>query len=133
MALFGIRSSIPIFGLGGILFAHVILDGAFAARILLARLDAIPDRPAEDRPEPRRSRAWQRFAIIDWPALRGTLPGLAAIIFLLAFTSFPIVLLLGGGPANQTLEVAIYAAVRLDFDLRGAVTLALAQIARLLG
>ncbi len=66
--------------------------------------------------------------LIDWPALRGSLPGLAAIIFLLAFTSFPIVLLLGGGPANQTLEVAIYSAVRLDFDLVGAVRLALTQI-----
>jgi len=66
--------------------------------------------------------------VIDWPAIRGTLPGLAAIIFLLAFTSFPIVLLLGGGPANQTLEVAIYSAVRLDFDLNAAVTLALVQV-----
>ena len=56
------------------------------------------------------------------------MPGLAAIIFLLAFTSFPIVLLLGGGPANQTLEVAIYSAVRLDFDLGAAVTLALVQV-----
>ncbi len=72
---------------------------------------------------------WTRFAIIDWPALRGTLPGLAAIIFLLAFTSFPIVLLLGGGPSVQTLEVAIYSAVRLDFDLALAVKLALIQIA----
>ncbi|MFN3929653.1 MAG: thiamine/thiamine pyrophosphate ABC transporter permease ThiP, partial [Thermoflexus sp.] len=72
--------------------------------------------------------ALQRFAHIDWPANRTTLPGLGAIIFLLAFTSFPVVLLLGGGPANQTLEVAIYSAVRLDFDLRGAVTLALVQI-----
>lgn len=35
---------IPIFGLGGVVAAHLILDGAFAARILLARLDAIPDR-----------------------------------------------------------------------------------------
>jgi thiamine transport system permease protein len=73
--------------------------------------------------------AWTRFAAIDWPAIRGTLPGLAAIIFLLAFTSFPIVLLLGGGPAVQTLEVAIYSAVRLDFDLNAAVMLALVQIA----
>ena len=61
--------------------------------------------------------------------MRGTLPGLGAIIFLLAFTSFPIVLLLGGGPAVQTLELAIYSAVRLDFDLGAAVTLALLQIA----
>ncbi|MBI4048409.1 MAG: hypothetical protein HY371_16495, partial [Devosia nanyangense] len=111
-----------------ILFAHVILDGAFAARVLLARLDALPSARLKTGQSLALS-AWQRFAIIDWPVLRGALPGLAAIIFLLAFTSFPIVLLLGGGPANQTLEVAIYSAVRLDFDLKGAVNLALVQIA----
>ena len=126
-ALFGAPLDIPVFGLGGILAAHVILNGAFAGRVLLARLDAIPTT----RLKTGRSlglTAWQRFSVIDWPAISGSLPGLGAIIFLLAFTSFPIVLLLGGGPANQTLEVAIYAAVRLDFDLRFAVTLALVQI-----
>jgi len=126
-ALFGFSIDSPAYGLQGILIAHVILDGAFAARILLARLDAI----AATRLKIGQSLAlpaWQRFRLIDWPALRGSLPGLGAIIFLLAFTSFPIVLLLGGGPANQTLEVAIYTAVRLDFDLVGAVHLALTQI-----
>lgn len=117
----------PIFGLGGILFAHVILDASFAARVLLARLDTIPT-PRLKTGQSLGLGAWTRFALIDWPALRPTLPGLGAIIFLLAFTSFPVVLLLGGGPANQTLEVAIYSAVRLDFDLAGAVLLALVQI-----
>jgi thiamine transport system permease protein len=119
---------VPIFGLGGVVAAHIILDGAFAARILLARLDAIPDARLKTGQSLALS-PWTRFAVIDWPAIRGTLPGLAAIIFLLAFTSFPIVLLLGGGPSVQTLEVAIYAATRLDFDLVTAVKLALIQIA----
>lgn len=127
-ALFGFPLGNPAFGLSGILFAHVVLDGAFAARIMLARLDAIPASRLKTGQSLGLS-AWQRFIIIDWPALRGTVPGLAAIIFLLAFTSFPIVLLLGGGPANQTLEVAIYAAVRQNFDLTGAVLLAATQIA----
>jgi thiamine transport system permease protein len=126
-ALFGISIDSPAFGLSGILFAHVLLDGAFAARIMLARLDTISPARLKTGQSLGLS-AWQRFTIIDWPALRGTVPGLAAIIFLLAFTSFPIVLLLGGGPANQTLEVAIYAAVRQDFDLVGAVRLAATQI-----
>jgi len=127
-ALLGFPLGNPAFGLSGILLAHVILDGAFAARILLARLDAIPASRLKTG-QSLGLTAPQRFAILDWPAMRGTVPGLAAIIFLLAFTSFPIVLLLGGGPANQTLEVAIYAAVRQDFDLTGAVRLALTQIA----
>jgi thiamine transport system permease protein len=128
LALTGQPLEVPIFGLGGILAAHVILDASFAARILLARLDAIPEGRLKMGQSLGLS-AFQRFAVIDWPMLGPTLPGLGAIIFLLAFTSFPIVLLLGGGPANQTLEVAIYAAVRLEFDLAGAVQLALVQIA----
>jgi thiamine transport system permease protein len=127
-AFFGVALNSPAYGLSGILFAHVILDGAFAARIMLARLDAVPANRLKTGQSLGLS-AWQRFGLIDWPALRGTIPALAAIIFLLAFTSFPIVLLLGGGPANQTLEVAIYAAVRQDFDLVGAVKLAATQIA----
>lgn len=119
--------NVPIFGLGGVVAAHLILDGAFAARILLARLDAIPAVRLKTGQSLALS-PWTRFSVIDWPAIRGTLPGLAAIIFLLAFTSFPIVLLLGGGPAVQTIEIAIYSAVRLDFDLALAVRLALIQI-----
>lgn len=123
----GGQLEVPIFGLGGILAAHVILDASFAARILLGRLDAVPAARLKTG-QSLGLGALTRFRLIDWPAMRGTLPGLAAIIFLLAFTSFPIVLLLGGGPANQTLEVAIYSAVRLDFDLNAAVELALVQI-----
>ncbi|WIY52293.1 thiamine/thiamine pyrophosphate ABC transporter permease ThiP [Devosia sp. YIM 151766] len=126
-SLFGFGFDSPAYGLSGILLAHVLLDGAFAARILLARLDAVPAGRLKVGQSLALS-AGQRFRLIDWPAMAGSLPGLGAIIFLLAFTSFPIVLLLGGGPANQTLEVAIFSAVRLDFDLAGAVRLALTQI-----
>lgn len=125
--LLGVSVNGSIFGLHGILVAHVILDASFAARILLARLETVPVARLKTG-QSLGLTAFQRFRLIDWPALLPTLPGLGAIIFLLAFTSFPIVLLLGGGPANQTLEVAIYSAVRLDFDLAGAVRLALAQI-----
>ncbi len=90
----------PIFGLGGVVAAHVILDAAFAARILLARLDAIPEQRLKTGQSLALGACARASPCIDWPAMRGTLPGLAAIIFLLAFTSFPIVLLLGGGPAG---------------------------------
>ena len=117
----------PVFGLWGIVYAHIILDATFAAALLLPRLDGL----AAQRLRLGRSLALsplQRFAILDWPALAPALPGIGAIIFMLAFTSFPIVLALGGGPANQTLEVAIYSAVRLSFDLGAAVRLALVQL-----
>lgn len=126
LAPFGLQTG-SIFGLHGILYAHVILDATFAARILLDRLDNLPATRLKMAQSLDLS-PWRRFRLLDWPAMAGTLPGLAAIIFLLAFTSFPVVLLLGGGPANQTFEVAIYSAVRLDFDLAAAVRLALVQL-----
>ena len=69
------------------------------------------------------------FRLIEWPAMRAALPGVAGLVFMLCITSFTIVLTLGGGPAATTLEVAIYQALRFDFDPARAVALTLLQIA----
>lgn len=47
---------------------------------------------------------------------------------MLCFTSFAIVLTLGGGPQYSTLEVAVYQAIIFDFDLAGAALYASLQI-----
>ena len=47
---------------------------------------------------------------------------------MLCFTSFTTVLALGGGPKSTTLEVAVYQALRFDFDLATAGGLALVQL-----
>jgi len=117
-----------IFGLQGILAAHTILNGSFAARIFYDRLQALPSASLKLGQSLGFS-PWQRFIILDWPALKSTIPGLGATIFLMCFTSFSVVLLLGGGPANATFEVAIFEAVKLDFDLHRAAVLAAAQLA----
>jgi thiamine transport system permease protein len=49
-------------------------------------------------------------------------------VFMLCIASFTVVLTLGGGPAATTVEVAIYQALRFDFDPARAVTLALVQL-----
>ena len=61
--------------------------------------------------------------------MRAALPGVAGLVFMLCVTSFTIVLTLGGGPAATTLEVAIYQALRFDFDPARAVALTSGQIA----
>jgi len=117
-----------IYGLSGILVAHVFFNLPLATRLLLEALDSTPDdqwrlasqlgmRPAA------------AFRLIEWPALRSALPGVAGLVFMLCVTSFTIVLTLGGGPGATTLEVAIYQALRFDFDPARAVALTLAQIA----
>jgi len=52
---------------------------------------------------------------VEWPVIARLLPGLATLVFTLCFTSFAVVLALGGGPRATTLEVAIYQALRFDF------------------
>lgn len=59
--------------------------------------------------------------------LRAVLPGAAATVFLLCLTSFAVALTLGGGPAASTVELAIYQALRFDFDPGRAAQLAALQ------
>lgn len=116
-----------IYGIGGILTAHVFLNGPFSARLLLQRLEAIP----VEKLKLGRSLGlspWQRFRLVEWPSLAASIPGLGVTVFLLCFTSFAIVLMLGGSPNLNTLEVAIYEAIKLEFDIRQAVILSLVQL-----
>lgn len=117
-----------IYGIGGILLAHCFLNAPFMARSLLQRLEAIPTVQRKLSRSLDLS-AWQRFRFMEWPAIKGSLPALCSTVFLLCFTSFAIVLTLGGSPKYNTLEVAIYEAIKLDFDIPRAVTLAVTQLA----
>ena len=127
----GINATLSIYGLPGILLAHVFFNAPLAARIFLHALEAVPQAHW------RLARALgftplHVFKIIDWPALRQAGVGAASLIFILCAMSFAIVLTLGGGPQAATLEVAIYEALRFDFNLARAATLALLQIGAIL-
>ena len=117
-----------IYGLTGILVAHVFFNMPLVARVALGGLQAVP------------AESWKLagqlalsplavFRLLEAPALRAVLPGAAALVFMLCFTSFTLVLVLGGGPAATTLQVAIYQSLRYDFAPDRALALTLAQIA----
>jgi len=116
-----------LYGLTGILVAHVYLNASFASRSLLHTFESIPKEKYK-LAKSLNFTIFQRFIYVEWPALRPTLLSIASTIFLLCFTSFAIVLVLGGSPAYNTLEVAIYEAVKLDFDIAMALKLALIQL-----
>ncbi len=116
-----------LYGLTGILVAHVYLNASFASRSLLHVFESIPKEKYK-LAKSLNFTAFQRFIYVEWPALRTTLLSIASTIFLLCFTSFAIVLVLGGSPAYNTLEVAIYEAVKLEFDIAMALKLALIQL-----
>ncbi len=117
-----------IYGLSGILIAHVFFNLPLATRLLLAALETVP--PDQWRLASQLGmRSGAVFRLIEWPALRGAIPGVAALVFMLCVTSFTLVLTLGGGPAATTLEVAIYQSLRFDFEPARAVALTVVQIA----
>ncbi len=124
----GFEAPAYLYGLAGVLLAHVFFNAPFAARLYLSALEAAPT--AQWRIAASLGfTPGQAFRLIDVPALKRVTPPIAGLVFMLCATSFAPVLALGGGPAAATLEVAIYEALRFEFDLPRAATLALAQIA----
>ncbi len=116
-----------IYGLSGILIAHVYLNASFVARSLLHVFESIP----KERYKLAKSLNFstiQRFRYIEFPAIKLSLRSISSTIFLLCFTSFAIVLTLGGSPSYNTLEVAIYEAIKIDFDIPLALKLAFIQL-----
>ncbi len=117
-----------IYGLSGILVAHVFFNLPLATRLFLEALDTVS--PDQWRLASQLGmRAGPSFRFIEWPVLRAALPGIAGLVFMLCITSFTLVLTLGGGPRATTLEVAIYQALRFDFDPARAVALTALQVA----
>lgn len=118
----------PIYGIGAVLLAHVFFNAPLMLRVLAGALAGVS--PAQWRMSAQFGLSgWQRFRYIEWPAMRRVIPGLLVLVFLLCFTSFSLILMLGGGPSVTTLEVSIYTALRFDFDMALAGRLALLQLA----
>jgi len=128
LAAIGLSEPVSIYGLSGILIAHVFFNLPLACRLLLAGLERLPPeywRLSASLGLP----AFSVFRFVEWPAVKPLLAGIAGLVFMLCATSFTLVLVLGGGPAATTLEVAIYQSLRFDFDPERAISLSLLQIA----
>jgi thiamine transport system permease protein len=119
---------LPIFGLGGVLLAHVFLNLPLAIRMLLQGWAAIPS----ERFRLAQNLGFGPYAIfrhLELPMLRSQIPSIFAAIFMICLTSFAVALILGGGPRASTVELGLYQSLRFDFNLNRAAMLALLQIA----
>jgi thiamine transport system permease protein len=119
---------IRIYGLQGVVLAHVFLNLPLATRMILQGWQAIP----AERLRLAAALDFQPGAVflhLEWPMLRGVLPGAAVTVFAICMTSFAVALILGGGPAATTVELAIYQALRFDYDPGHAASLAVVQFA----
>lgn len=116
---------VTVYGLHGVVLAHVFLNLPLAARLLLQGWQDIP----AERFRLAASLDAPVGPLLERPMLRAVVPGALAAVFALCLTSFSVALILGGGPRATTLELAIYHAVRLEADFAGAAQLALLQFA----
>ncbi|MGD1887663.1 MAG: thiamine/thiamine pyrophosphate ABC transporter permease ThiP [Cohaesibacteraceae bacterium] len=110
----GFDVRLDVFGLQGVLLAHVFFNLPLAARLMLAHLERQPATTFR-LADQLGLVGWARFTRVEWPLLRPSLGGVAGLIMMLCIGSFTIVLTLGGGPRAATFEVAIYQALRFDF------------------
>ncbi|MGC0224055.1 thiamine/thiamine pyrophosphate ABC transporter permease ThiP [Pseudooceanicola nitratireducens] len=118
---------IDIFGLHGVLLAHVFFNLPLAVRLLLEGWRAIPAEHFRLAAQLDLSPA-TIFRTLEYPMLRARLPGICAVIFAICLSSFATVLILGGGPAATNVELAIYQAFTFDFDLGRAAVLSALQL-----
>lgn len=126
LGLFGLPP-LSIFGLHGVVLAHVFFNLPLAVRLILQGWSAIPAERFRLAASLNAS-ASDIARLIERPMLREVVPGALMAVFLICTTSFAVALALGGGPRATTLELAIYQAFRFDFDLSRAALLALLQV-----
>ncbi|MGR3375290.1 thiamine/thiamine pyrophosphate ABC transporter permease ThiP [Salipiger abyssi] len=116
-----------IYGIHGVVLAHVFFNLPLAVRLLLQGWLAIP----AERFRLAASlglRPWALFRVLEAPMLLRIAPGAFAVIFVICLSSFAVALTLGGGPRATTVELAIYQAVRFEFDLGRAALLSVIQL-----
>ncbi len=114
-------------GWAPILIAHAFFNVAVVVRVVGTFWASLDPRVSEAAATLGAGR-WHRARAVTLPLLAPALAAASAITFLFCFTSFGIVLILGG-PRYATIEAEIYnQSVRL-YDLRAAAVLALLQLA----
>ncbi len=124
---FNVVSHFSIYGLSGILLAHVFFNLPYASRLFLQILETIPAEQNQLSAHLGMG-VWQRFCWVELPRLQQSLLPVAGLVFMLCFTSFATVMTLGGGPKSTTIELAIYQSIKFDFDLTSGAVLAIAQM-----
>ena len=115
---------------GAILLAHVFFNYAVVVRTVGGLWSHLDPRPEEAAQMLGASR-WRTFVDVTLPALRPAIIAAASIVFLFCFTSFGVILVLGG-PRYATLETEIYRQTAQLLDLPVAAALAIVQLAAVL-
>jgi thiamine transport system permease protein len=110
-----------------ILLAHVFYNFAVALRLISGFWSNLDPQITSAARVLGASR-WRAFREVTLPLLRPAILAAALLVFIFDFTSFGVILILGG-PHFNTIETAIYRSTLINFDLPLATALALVQLA----
>lgn len=109
-----------------ILAAHVFYNFGVTARIIGASWSGLDER-LDDAAAMLGMGPVRRFATVTLPLLRTPILAAASLVFLFCFTSFGVILVLGG-PQFNTIETEIYRETIFQFRLPVAAALAICQL-----
>ncbi len=89
----------------------------YAGRLLLQALDTVPAEQHKLCAHLGMNH-WNKFKWVEWPRLRQQLPHVCGLVFMLCFTSFATAYWHWvEAQKSTTIELAIYQAIKFDFDL----------------
>ena len=115
-------ANFSIYGLKGILLAHIFFNLPLATRLILLGWATVPQERLRLAQHLALSPS-ARFRLIEFPMLANITPSAFVVIFVICLSSFSVAFALGGGPKSTTLELAIYQAFRFGFDFAKAALL----------
>ena len=118
---------INVYGMHGLILAHVFFNLPLMVRVFVPIFLSFPKEHIFLGEQFQFSRL-KYFWILEWPSIKKAAMSVNLLVFMLCFTSFSLVLMLGGGPKVTTFEVEIYSALRFDFNISKASVLALIQV-----
>tara|TARA_Y100001970_G_scaffold291588_1_gene429336 strand:+ start:1036 stop:2628 length:1593 start_codon:yes stop_codon:yes gene_type:complete len=116
-----------IYGTEAIIISHILLNAPFASRLFFQNLNNIPNKYYEISSSLNLT-YFVNIYKLEIPIIRQNLFTVFSIIFSLCFLSFAIVMALGGGPLNSTIEVAIYQYALFELNFDKAIVLSFIQI-----
>ncbi|MCR4676742.1 MAG: iron ABC transporter permease [Sphaerochaetaceae bacterium] len=114
-SLFGVKIKI-LYSFTAVLLAHTFYNFPIVITLVSNSINKL-GHSCEEAALVDGASAWKSFTSIILPRILPSALSAAIIVFLYCFTSFAIILVLGGGPQLTTLEVEIYRQARISSNI----------------
>ena len=116
-----------LYTLNAIILAHGFYNFPIVIRIVSSLWEKL-DPSVSNAARSLGARKIRLFFTVTLPQIMPAILAASSLIFIFCFTSFAIILVLGGGPAYTTLEVEIYRQARIALNMEAAAALAVTGI-----